>query len=282
VEFLKTAVLGVGLIGASLAGAMKGRSLTGHVTGFGRRRENLERAVEKGFIDSFEMDPGAACRDADLVVFATPVETFSSLAGRVSAFLKKGAVVIDVGSVKGLVRELEGLMPGGVSFVGCHPIAGSERSGVGAAEPGLFEGALCIITKTERTDAPVAGRVKALWEAVGSRVEFLGPEEHDRLYGLVSHFIHLAAYALVNAAGDVDSSCMRFAGPGFRDTTRIALSDPALWSNICAMNRDNMLTYIEVFRENLGLMEGLLRAGDREGLEKAFRRARQLREGIGD
>lgn len=281
-DFRKTAVLGVGLIGASLAAAMKGRSLTGHVAGFGRRRENLDRAVEKGFIDSYEMEPEAACRDADLVVFATPVETFSSLAGRISGFLKKGAVVMDVGSVKAVVRELEGLMPEGVSFVGCHPIAGSERSGVEAAEPGLFESALCIITRTEHTDSSAAERVKALWEAVGSQVEFLGPEEHDRLYGLVSHFPHLAAYALVNAAGDVDSTCLRYAGPGFRDATRIALSDPALWSNICAMNGDNLVEFIKVFRENLRLVEGLLREGDREGLEETFRRARQLRESIGD
>jgi prephenate dehydrogenase len=216
------------------------------------------------------------------VVFATPVETFAPLAKTVSGFLKHGALVIDVGSVKSIVYDMEGLMPPGIDFVGCHPIAGSERSGVEASSPGLFEGALCIITRTPGTAVGGVEKAAGLWREVGSVVEFLRPEEHDIIYGLVSHFPHLVAYAIVNTASDADSGCLRFAGPGFMDTTRIALGSPELWSNICLMNRDNLLRFIDVFKENLDSLGLCLKGGDREGLQRAFQKARQLREDIGD
>lgn len=268
-------------MGASLARAMKKRSLCGHVTGHGRSAENLKRAVQMGIIDSYELEPGLACEGAGLVVFAAPVGAFAGLAERVSGSLGEGAVAIDVGSVKGgLVHEMEKRMPRGVEFVGCHPIAGSERSGLEASSAELFEGALCIITRTEKSDKPSVEKIAALWSSLGCRVKYMDAGEHDRVYGLVSHFPHLAAYAMLNTAGDVEPDYLGFAGPGFVDATRIALSAPSLWRDICLMNRENLIEFIDVFMENLKKLKRQLKDGDAGGLDAAFARARALRQSI--
>lgn len=277
-KFNKAAILGVGLIGASFARALKKRSLCSHVRGYGRTEKNLIRAKEEGIIDSYDTDPVRTCDGADLVVFATPVGIFATLSEEVSGALKEGAMVIDVGSMKGSVAyRMEEIIPG---FVGCHPIAGSERSGIDASNADLFEGALCIITRTEKTDSAALDNASALWRALGSRVVFMSPEEHDRIYGLVSHFAHLAAYALVNTAADADKDSLDYAGRGFRDMTRIAMSSPALWRDICFMNKQNVLESIEAYTAQLQRMARHIREGDAEGLEKAFDKARALRKDI--
>jgi prephenate dehydrogenase len=238
--------------------------------------------MEKGIIDSFDLDPAMACRDADLVLFATPVGTFLDIAANIHDALKPGAIVTDVGSIKGiLVRELEAQLPDSVAFLGCHPIAGSDRSGIDSAVPNLFMNAKCIITPTEKTNDIARDKVVSLWKTFGSVIEVMSPEEHDRVYALVSHFPHLIAYAIMNVAADINSSYLKFAGQGFLDTTRIAASSPELWRDICIMNRDNLLACIEVFRENLEGFSRYLRACDSESLEKEFERARTLRKGIG-
>jgi prephenate dehydrogenase len=175
---------------------------------------------------------------------------------------------------------MEGLMPSGARFVGCHPIAGSERSGIGAASEDLFKGATCIITRTGRTDEDAFKEVSALWEGLGSEITVMSPEEHDRVYALVSHMPHLLAYALMNTVAEIDGSYVEFAGQGFKDTTRIASSSPDIWRDICMMNRDNLLELIERFKDNMDRLSLHLRAGDAEALEEAFRRARALRETI--
>jgi prephenate dehydrogenase len=282
VRFDRVTVLGVGLIGGSFARALRKNSLAGHIEGFGRNEERLRAAVERGIIDSYDLDPAAACEGADLVLFATPVETFTGLARIIGSSLKDGALVIDAGSVKGeLVREMESLMPTGVRFVGCHPIAGGEGSGADASRAELFEGALCIMTRTEKTDQHAADDAASVWSSLGARVEYLSPEEHDRAYGLVSHLPHLISYALMNAAGDVNADFLRFAGPGFLDTTRIALSPPALWSHICMLNRENLVDFLEGFSENVNKLSRCLKEGDTEALARAFGRAQGLRESIG-
>lgn len=279
----KLAVLGVGLMGGSLALAMRKYALCGSVSGYGRTEGNLVRARERGIVDSYHMDPAEACRDADLVAFCTPVGRFESLASEIRGSLKKGATVIDVGSIKGgLVRRMEDLMPEGVRFVGCHPIAGSERSGIDDSDGDLFKGATCIITNTDRTDPDALKEVRAVWETLGSKVKMMGPEEHDRVYALVSHIPHLVAYALVNTVGDVDGSYLSYAGQGFKDTTRIASSSPDVWRDICMHNRDNMLDFIWRFRDNLDKLGNCLKKGDSEGLEEAFHRARALRALLDD
>lgn len=279
--FGQVTVLGVGLLGASLALAMKRSGICPQVVGYGRTMDNLIRAKGKGIIDSYELDPARACEGSDLVVFATPVGAFASLAAKLRGSLAEGAIVIDVGSVKGgIVHELEKLTGAGGRFVGCHPIAGSERSGMDAASAELFRDALCIITVTDRTDRASLEKISALWGALECRVETMSPEEHDRIYAIVSHVPHLIAYALVNAVADTDPVYVKYAGKGFKDMTRIASSPPELWRDICMMNMDNILKFTERFRENMERLLISLRDGDADGLKEAFKRARALRKSI--
>ncbi|MEW6067242.1 MAG: prephenate dehydrogenase/arogenate dehydrogenase family protein [Nitrospirota bacterium] len=281
-HFRKITILGVGLIGASFALAMKKCGFSSQITGYGRSPETLRKAKEKDIIDSFEINVGRACEGADLILFATPVGSFIDIAEKIRNSLKKGAIVTDVGSVKGkLVSDMESLMPHGVYFVGGHPIAGSNRSGIDTAEAEIFNGAKCIITPTKNTDKDALEKVITIWKIFGSIVKLIDPHEHDRIYATVSHLPHLIAYILVNTAADVDISYLNFSGQGFMDTTRIASSSPELWRDICILNKDNLLEFIEIFKKNLDRASQYLRAHDSKSLEMEFKRARALRENIG-
>lgn len=277
--FRQATVIGVGLLGASFALAMRKNGLCSQVIGYGRTMDNLIRAKGKGIIDSYELDPARACEGSDLIVFATPVGAFAWLASKVKGAVKSGATVIDVGSVKGnLVYEMEKAFGG--SYVGCHPIAGSERSGIEASSAELFRDALCVITVTDKTDKAALDKVYSLWSSLGSRVETMSPEVHDRIYGLVSHMPHLIAYALVNTVSDIDPFYAGYSGRGFKDMTRIAASPPDLWQDICMMNKENIIKFVERFKENIERLIWSLKEGDAEALRTAFERARALRKSI--
>jgi prephenate dehydrogenase len=280
--FNKVTILGVGLIGASFAVALKKNGLCNEIIGYGRREENLQTAKAKAIIDSFELEPATACKGSDLILFATPVGSFIDIAKKIRISLSKGAIITDVGSVKGkLVRDMEALMPEGTFFVGGHPIAGSNHSGINTAAADIFNGTKCIITPTENTDKYALEKIIALWEKMGSHVKIISPDEHDKIYALVSHLPHLIAYIIVNTVADIDSSYLNFSGQGFMDTTRIASSSPELWRDICILNKDNLLESIEIFKNNLDRLSQYLRVYDSESLEKNFKKARTLREGIG-
>lgn len=280
-HFNKVTILGVGLIGASFALAIRKYRLCNEVVGCGRSVENLQKAKNKGIIDSFTLDHTKACKDSDLILFATPVGSFIDIAKTIQDSLKSGIIVTDVGSVKGrLVCDMEALMPEGVHFVGGHPIAGSNKSGIDDARADLFNNAKCIITPAEKTDRNALEKVTAIWKTFGSIVELLSPDEHDRIYASVSHLPHLLAYAIVNTVADIDSSYLKFSGQGFMDTTRIASSSPELWRDICILNKDNLLGYIEIFKNNLERLSQYLRVSDSESLEREFKKARTLRKGI--
>jgi len=280
--FNKITILGVGLIGASFALAMKKYKLCDNLTGCGRNLKNLEKAKDKEIIDSFELDPVKACNDSDLILFSTPVGSFIDIGKRIRSSLKRGAIVTDVGSVKGrLVFDMEALMPEGVYFIGGHPIAGSDRSGIDTATADIFNGAKYIVTPTERTDRNVLEKIIQIWKTFGSIVELINPYEHDRIFATVSHLPHLITYAIMNTVADIDSSYLRLCGQGFIDTTRIASSSPELWRDICILNRENLLDYIHIFQKNLDRLSQYLRASDSESLENEFKKARTLREGIG-
>ena len=279
--FDKVTILGVGLIGASMALAMRKRQLCGHIAGFGRSEENLREARRRGIIDSFARNAEEACKDADLVVLAAPVGTFLDLTRQSSASLKPGALMTDTGSVKGnLVHEIEKLVPGGVGYIGSHPIAGSDRSGIDASRFDLFENSKCIVTPTVHSDPGALKKIILLWQSLGSRVISMDPARHDRIYSSVSHLPHLIAYALVNTAADIDPSSLEFSGQGFRDATRIACSSPELWRDICLMNGGNLIEMVKMFQKNLDALSRYLRDSDSVSLEREFRRARTLREGI--
>jgi len=280
--FNKVTILGVGLIGGSFALAMKNRGLCGHIVGSGRNKKNLINARERAIIDSFELDPAEACRDSDLILLSAPVGSLADLVRRSRASFKKGTIITDAGSVKGgLVYEVEGLMPEDVHYIGAHPIAGSDRAGIGSSLTSLFDGAQCIITPTTKSDLGALKQVIALWKSLGSQVIIMEPVRHDRIYAAVSHLPHVIAYTIVNTVADVDVSYLEYCGQGFRDTTRIACSSQELWRDICLLNRENLLDMISVFQKNLDSLCRYLRASDSDSLEREFMRARTLREGIG-
>jgi len=280
--FHKIAILGVGLIGASFGLAARKKGICGEIAGYGRSMANLERAKNKGAIDSFSDDPALVCRDADLVMLSTPVGSFKGLVARISGSLKKGAIVTDAGSVKGdLVSSLEAIMPEGVRYIGAHPIAGSELSGADAAYDSLFAGARCIVTPTKKSDPGALKKIQDLWLKLEAVVVEMDPESHDRVYAAVSHLPHLVAYAMVNTVADIDGSYLPMAGQGFKDMTRIAGSSPELWRDICLMNRKNLISMLALFQKNLDSLSSYLTAEEEGALEREFRKARDLRESIG-
>jgi len=281
-KFDKVTVLGVGLIGASFALAIREKGLCHHIAGSGRNENNLLRAKEMGIIDSYDLDPAAACTDSELVLLSAPVGAFSDLIRRCSASLKRGTIITDAGSVKGsLVRDIEGLLPAHVHYIGGHPIAGSDRSGIDSSNADLFKNAKCIVTPTEKSDADALNIVTDIWKSLGSEVIMMDPATHDRIYAAVSHLPHVIAYALMNTVSDIDPEYLEFCGQGFKDTTRIASSSPEMWRDICLLNRENLIEMLSLFQKNLELFDRYLRASDSVSIEKEFAKARELRDGIG-
>jgi|SRR5208283_372120 len=277
--FKNVTIIGVGLIGASCALALKGRGLCGTVHGYGRKEANLKQAKELGIIDEYSLEITKACEDADLVILSTPVGLFRNIVLEMRDVLKNDTLVTDVGSVKGpLVNELEELMPEGVHYIGSHPIAGSDRSGILTARADLFDGVRCIITPTSRSEESSVRQITTLWESCGGKVEIMDPILHDEIYAAVSHLPHLIAYALVNTVDDINAEYLNYAGSGFKDTTRIALSSPELWRDISLLNGNNLIALIERFGNNLNVIASLIRNAEAAGLEHEFSKARTLRE----
>ncbi len=284
VHFKQVTIVGVGLIGASLGMLVKRHGLADRVVGVGRSPDNLALAVQRGAIDAYERDPKAAIPGADLVILATPVDSYAAHLTEWKRFLEPGTIVSDVGSVKGaLVERTESLVPDGVHFVGAHPVAGKEASGAGAGSPDLFAGALCLITPTSNTDLKAVLRVRQLWEAAGAVVRLMDPFLHDWMLGAVSHLPHVAAFALMNALMDLQrrttggEDLLEYAGGGLRDTTRIAASSPEMWRDICLGNRENLLRMIEAFEQQLQRFKMLIDERDSTGLEHEIAKARDAR-----
>jgi prephenate dehydrogenase len=245
----------------------------------------LKTAVELGAIDRFVRAAKDGVENADLVVLATPVDTYDRHLTEWASCLKKGAIVTDVGSVKGrLVEQAERAMPEGVHFVGAHPIAGKEKTGVAAGSDQLFVGARCIITPTDRTDPQALERVRTMWEETGSVVLTMDAHLHDKILGAVSHLPHVAAFALINALAEIRDrqipalDLAGHSGGGLRDTTRIAASSPEMWRDIFLWNRDNLVTFIEAYERSLSQLKQFIRVGDVTGIEKELERAKQERE----
>lgn len=285
VHFKQVAIIGVGLIGGSLGMILRRKILADHVVGVGRRVENLKAAVALGAIDRYVADPQEGVRGADLVVLATPVDTYERHLKEWAHCLTPGAIVSDVGSVKGtLVERSEAAMPAGVHFVGAHPIAGKEKTGVAAGSDQLFKGARCILTPTKRTDVTALEQVKQLWAETGSIVLTMDPYLHDQILGAVSHLPHVVAFALMNALAELRDQQVPsldlagHSGGGLRDTTRIAASSPEMWRDIFLWNRDNVVSYIDRYGRALEELKHLIKAGDAAGIEKCLERAKGERE----
>jgi len=285
VHFKQVAIVGVGLIGGSLGMILRRKALADRVVGIGRRVENLRTAVEMGAIDRYVGNPEEGVRGADLVVLATPVDTYQAHLKVWAHCLTPGAIVTDVGSVKGsLVEQSEAAMPPGVHFVGAHPIAGKEKTGVAAGSDQLFKGARCILTPTKRTNPQALERVRQLWEETGSVLLMMDPHVHDQVLGAVSHLPHVAAFALMIALSDLRDQQVPaldlagHSGGGLRDTTRIAASSPEMWRDIFLWNRDNIVSFIDRYERALEDLKQLIKTGDAPGIEKALERAKAERE----
>jgi prephenate dehydrogenase len=282
--FRRMVVVGVGLIGASLALDARKRGLVGEIVGIGRGEENLKYAQRQGIIDRYVTAESGIPEDTDLLMLAAPVGTTVALAKAFLPVLRPGCIVSDVGSVKAeIVRPMEKVLPSSIPFVGGHPIAGGEQWGARAARAGLFAHRRCILTPTKRTDLAALRKVASLWRKVGAKVELMDPETHDRILGVISHLPHVLVYALVNTlmqtqvrGVDLKSYC---AG-GFKDFTRIASSRPELWRDICLMNRRAVGQSLGRYIDHLEQLKRWIEDGKGGLLEREFAQANQARAEI--
>lgn len=280
--FNRMVIVGVGLIGGSLAMISRRNGLVKEIIGVGRGAGNLKEAVKLKIIDSFTFDISEAVKGADLIVMATPVGSFERLVKQMSRSLNKGAIITDAGSVKGrMVSRIERLLPKGTYFVAGHPIAGKEKSGVKAASLTLFEGTKCILTPTKKTDASALKKIKALWKAVGAEVVLMDPMLHDKVLGAVSHLPHAAAYSIVNTVAEIKkngNNFIAFSGGGFKDFTRIAASSPEMWRDIFLSNRKNLVNMISRYQKNLEKLKRYIKDKDSKRLIKELEKAKAIRD----
>lgn len=285
--FERAAIIGPGLIGASLAHALRKAGAVKSLVGYDKDAAVSARAKDLGVVDEAASDFAAATTKADLIVIATPVGAIAEISDALNAHAPAGALIIDVGSVKGVVVEAAAALREDILFVPCHPVAGTEQSGPDAGFAGLFEDRWCIITPLAREDTAyktAVDKAKALWEAVGAEVEFMDAAHHDLALAVTSHLPHLIAFTLVGAADDVQSvaqaEVVKYSAGGFRDFTRIAASDPVMWRDVFLKNKDAVLEVLGRFSEELALMQRAIRWSDGDALEKAFTRGRSLRRAI--
>lgn len=280
------AVVGVGLIGGSLARALKRAGWCRRVTGCGRHQGNLERALELGVIDDFRLNPAEAVRGADLVLLATPIATTAALCRALAPGLRDGAVLTDAGSAKcSVIEAARAGLPARhfPNFVPGHPIAGTEKSGVEASFAELFEQHLVILTPLAETGAGAQRLVTEMWRAAGAEVIEMAPERHDAVLAATSHLPHLLAYALVDclARQPERAEMFRCAAGGFADFTRIAASSPQMWHDICLGNRTALLSALDRFESGLAGVRRAIESGDGAALLDIFGRARDAREEFG-
>jgi cyclohexadieny/prephenate dehydrogenase len=283
--FEKIALIGAGLIGSSIALAARRANLAGHIAAYVPRPETRARAEKAGFADSLHAEIEPAVADADLVVLATPVGAYEALAKLAAPYLKQGAILTDVGSVKAVViKDVGPHVPPGVHLIPGHPVAGTEQSGPEAGFAELFDGRWCILTPPAGVDAEALGKLKEFWRRCGSEVETMEAKHHDLVLAITSHVPHLIAYNIVGTAADLEtvtqSEVIKYSASGFRDFTRIAASDPTMWRDIFLNNREAVLEMLGRFNEDLTALQRAVRWGDGETLFKLFTRTRAIRRSI--
>jgi cyclohexadieny/prephenate dehydrogenase len=283
--FERIAIVGVGLIGASIALAARRVRAARAIVLTDASPEVLERAKALGLGDEYHHDAFAAARAADLVIFCAPVGANEAIAAQVAPALKPGAVVSDVGSVKSaVIAAIAPHLPEHAHLVPAHPVAGTEQSGPEAGFATLFVNRWCILTPPEGTSTEAVGRLGRFWEAFGSNIEVMSAAHHDLVLAITSHVPHLIAYNIVGTAADLEevtrSEVIKFSAGGFRDFTRIAASDPTMWRDVFLHNKDAVLEMLGRFSEDLTALQRMIRRGDGEGLFELFTRTRAIRRGI--
>lgn len=283
--FKKMALIGIGLIGSSISHAARRGGLVGEITGTARSAETRATALRLGLVDSVCEDAAEAVKGADLVILCVPVGSCGGVAEAMASGLEEGAIVSDVGSVKGsVVADVLPHLPEGVHFIPGHPIAGTEYSGPESGFAELFDGRWCILTPLPDSDAAAVARLKAFWEGLGSQVETMPPDHHDMVLAITSHLPHLIAFNIVNTADHLeriaDTEVIKFSAGGFRDFTRIAASDPTMWRDVFLNNKDAVLEMLGRFSEDLSNLQRAIRYGDGDTLFRLFSDARRIRHGI--
>ncbi len=282
--FKRICIIGIGLIGGSLGMAVIRRGLAGEVVGVDVGLENLDLARETGAIHRGTTDLAVGVHGADLVVMATPVGAYRNILKLITPYLTPGTIVSDVGSTKErVVRDAEELLPPQISFVGGHPMAGSEQAGVKGADAYLFENAVYLLTPTAQTNELALHKVSTLCAALGARVMTFAPEEHDRMVAAVSHLPHLIAATLVNTVGKVRQehpSTLLLAAGGFRDTTRVAMGNPTMWRDIFLSNREHVLDLIGKFKETLSMLEEDIQGTAGDSIYRELETAREVRKQV--
>lgn len=281
----RVALIGLGLIASSMFWAMKRGGLAGHVTGYARSAETRDTARRIGLCDTVCETLAEAVTDADLVVLAVPVGVMGDLAAEIAPYLKQGATVTDVGSVKGqVITDVAPHIPEGVHFVPAHPLAGTEHSGPESGFATLFDNRWCLIVPSEGSAPEAVDTLSRFWRGLGSNVDVMEPDHHDLVLAVTSHCPHLIAYTMVGVADDLrrvtDSEVIKYSAAGFRDFTRIAASDPTMWRDVFLSNKDATLEILGRFTEELFALQRAIRQGDGPLLHDYFTRTRAIRRGI--
>ncbi len=285
VLFQRIALVGIGLIGSSLARVARRDGLFGHIAVAARTRKTLDKALELGLADSVTLDVREAVEGAELVMICTPLGTYRAIAEAMAPGLEAGCIVSDVGSAKGMVfSDIAPYLPAGVHLVPGHPVAGTEFSGPEAGFAELFEGHWCVLTPEAGTDGDAVERVAELWRRAGMMIEIMDAEHHDQVLAITSHLPHLIAYTIVGTATDLEDDLkkeiVKFSAGGFRDFTRIAASDPVMWRDVCLNNKDAILEMLGRFSEDLTALRRAIRRNEGDTLKDAFSRTREIRRGV--
>lgn len=283
--FDRIALIGIGLIGSSIARDVKALGLAREVVVSTRSPETLKRAEELELGTSYALSAADAVEGADLVIVSVPVGASEAVARQIAPHLKPGAIVTDVGSTKAsVIAQMAPHMPKTVHFIPGHPLAGTEKSGPDAGFTGLFQGRWCIFTPLPGTDPAALARLKAFWEALGSKIDEMDPEHHDKVLAIVSHLPHIIAYNIVGTADDLEtvtqSEVIKYSASGFRDFTRLAASDPTMWRDVCLHNKDAILEMLARFSEDLAYLQRAIRWGEGDKLFELFTRTRAVRRSI--
>ncbi|AWK89208.1 prephenate/arogenate dehydrogenase family protein [Azospirillum thermophilum] len=285
--FGRVAIIGIGLIGSSLARALVEYRLAQEVVCADRSAEACAKAMELGIVATATTDLADALEGSELVVLATPVGSFAEVGERIGPHLRPGTIVTDVGSVKqAVLRDVGPHIPAGVHLIPGHPVAGTEHSGPESGFATLFEGRWCILTPPPAANPEAVAKVEEMWRRVGSKVELMEANHHDRVLAITSHLPHLIAYTIVGTASDLEESTqsevIKFSAGGFRDFTRIAASDPIMWRDIFLNNREAVLEVLQRFTEDLTALQRAIRWGEGQHLQDHFTKTRAIRRGIID
>jgi len=283
--FDRVALIGIGLIGSSLARALRRDNPEMEIVACARREETLAAVRRLALADTTTDDPSAAAAGADLVVVATPLSAYAEIGERIAPVLKDGAILTDVGSVKqAVIRDLRPHVPLGVHFVPGHPVAGTEHSGPEAGFAELFRDRWCILTPVPETAPEAVATVGRMWQSCGMRVVTMSADHHDKVLAMTSHLPHLIAYTIVGTATNLEESLksevIEFSASGFRDFTRIAASDPVMWRDIFLNNREAVLEIVQRFTEDLTALQRAIRWGEGDKLQELFTRTRAIRRSI--